>query len=149
MPHAVELTGLTELTETASIDHCECLRLLHLGSLGRVVFTKAAMPAAQPVTYVLDREEIVFRAGSGSPLGIATRHAVVAFQTDDIDVDTHTGWSVLGIGQTYQVTDPDRLAHLTGSQLVPGASAEPALTIAIRLPRLTGRRLRPAPAAPS
>ncbi|MDQ2706976.1 MAG: pyridoxamine 5'-phosphate oxidase family protein [Actinomycetota bacterium] len=149
MPHAVEVTGLTGLIETASIGRGECLRLLHLGSLGRVVFTEAAMPAAQPITYVLDREEIVFRADAGSPLGIATRHAVVAFQADDVDVRTRTGWSILGIGETYEVTDLDRRAALGGARLIPWPPTEPLLTIAIRLPRLTGRRLRPAPAAPS
>jgi uncharacterized protein len=36
----------------------------------------------------------------------------VAFEVDDIDVVTRTGWSVLGVGEAYEVSDPARLAEL-------------------------------------
>ena len=66
----------------------------------------------QPVTYHLHDEEIVFRTQNGSKLAAATRHAVVGFEIDDVDLQAHTGWSVLGIGEAYEVVDPARLAAL-------------------------------------
>ncbi|WP_214369164.1 pyridoxamine 5'-phosphate oxidase family protein [Pseudonocardia sp. H11422] len=132
---------MAETAELVEFDRGTCLRLLAHGVVGRVVFTDAAMPAAQPVNYVLDGEEIIFRTAGGSKLAAATRRAVVAFQVDDIDVDTHIGWSVLGIGEAYEVTDTDRLAELVERLPAPWASGRTAHTIAIPLPRLTGRRL--------
>jgi uncharacterized protein len=132
---------------TAEMDRGECMRLLAGEAVGRVVFTTAAMPAAQPVAFVVDRDEIVFRADGA--LG-AARNAVVAFEADNIDRLTLTGWSVLGIGGSYEVTDPTRLAgllHLPGALL--GAAPWPAPVIAIQLRHLTGRLLRPAVAAPA
>ena len=44
-----------------------------------MIFTEAAMPTAQPVSYLLDDEEVVFRTAGGGKLAVATRHHVVAF----------------------------------------------------------------------
>jgi nitroimidazol reductase NimA-like FMN-containing flavoprotein (pyridoxamine 5'-phosphate oxidase superfamily) len=98
------------------LDRDECLRLLAKGVLGRVVSTDAAMPAAEPVRYLLDGENIIFCATAGSRLATATLNKVVGFQAEDIDPCTHTGWGVLGVGQAYEITDPDQLATLAEHQ---------------------------------
>lgn len=126
----------------AALDRNECLRLLAGETIGRVVFTTAAMPAAQPVAFVIDHDEIVFRA-SGA-LG-AARKGVVAFAADSIDPHTLTGWNVLGIGETYEIRDPTRLAGLTGLPPALLATLSPRSTvIAIPLRHLTGHRVHPA-----
>jgi uncharacterized protein len=130
-----------ELVDLIELDEAECLRLLAGCIVGRVVFTDAAMPAALPVTYLLDDEEIVFRTGAGSKLAAATRNAVVAFQVDQIDPSTRTGWTVLGIGEAYEVVVPQRLAELAERMPAPWAPNRTAHTIAMPLQRLTGRRL--------
>jgi nitroimidazol reductase NimA-like FMN-containing flavoprotein (pyridoxamine 5'-phosphate oxidase superfamily) len=129
------------LVELVELDRFECLRLLAGQEIGRVVFTVAALPAAQPVPYLLDDEEIVFRAASGGKLATATRNAVVAFQVDLIDPRTRTGWTVLGVGEAYEVVVPRRLAELAERMPWPWATHRAAHTIAIPLQRLTGRRL--------
>ncbi len=131
----VETIDFIELSPT------ECLRLLGAGVIGRVVFTESALPAAQPVTYLLDGEEIVFRTRNGSKLAAATRNAVVGFQADEFDVATRTGWSVLGVGQAYEVRDPDRLSELAATLPDPWVPAHDAHTISIPLRQLSGRRL--------
>jgi nitroimidazol reductase NimA-like FMN-containing flavoprotein (pyridoxamine 5'-phosphate oxidase superfamily) len=123
------------------LDEAECLQLLAGHEIGRVVFTDSALPAAQPVTYLLDDEEVVFRIRSGSKLAAATMGAVVAFQVDHIDARTRTGWTVLGVGKAYEVTDPKRLAELAERMPDPWAPNRTAHTVAISLQRLTGRRL--------
>ncbi|MFR9800954.1 pyridoxamine 5'-phosphate oxidase family protein [Pseudonocardia sp. RS010] len=127
--------------DLVEIDRAECLRLLATADLGRVIYTEGAMPAAHPVTYVLDREEIVFRSAGGPTLVAATRGAVVAFQVDEIDADDHTGWSVLGIGQAYEVTERSRLSTLVRLGRSPWPTGRNGHAISIPLARLTGRRL--------
>ena len=129
--------------ELVEIDARECLRLLATADIGRVVFSDAALPAAQPVNYVLDGTDVIFRTANGTKLAAATRHAVVAFQADAIDTRTRTGWTVLGVGETYEVTDPVRLAALAPVQPDPWAPGHTAHTICIPLQHLSGRRLTP------
>ena len=130
---------LDKTGEPRELDRDECLRLLAKGAIGRIVFTDAAMPAVQPVTYLLDGEEIIFHAWNGSKL--ATRRPVLAFQADEIDPHARIGWSVVGVGQAYEVTNPDRLAGLAERQEAAWASAPMGHTIAIPLHHLTGHRL--------
>ena len=127
--------------EFIELDRAECLRLLGEAAIGRVVFTESALPAAQPVNYLLDDEEVVFRTANGSKLAAATRHHVVAFETDHVDERTRTGWSVLGVGEAYEVLDPVRLAELAERLPPPWVPQHDQHTISIPLQRLTGRRL--------
>lgn len=124
------------------LDRAQCLRLLASGVIGRVVFTEDGLPAAQPVNYLLDGEEIIFRTSGGGKLAAATQHALVGFEVDDIDLHTRTGWSVLGVGRAYQITDIDRLVALAHPDRRPWVADRTEHTIAIPLQRLTGRRLR-------
>ena len=125
---------MTECNELGDITREDCLHVLGAGVLGRVVFTASAMPAVQPVSYVLHGDEVVFRVVDGSALSTATRHAVVGFQVDDIDPVTHAGWSVLGVGQAYEISDADRR-----SMPVAGSATH---TVAVPLQQLTGQRVR-------
>ena len=134
----------TAAAELGELDRGECLRLLGKNTVGRVVFTEGALPAAHPVTYLLDDEEVIFRTGAGSKLAAAARHHIVGFQADEIDPYTRTGWSVLGVGQAYEVVTPIRLAELATRQPAPWIPDRTEHTIAIPLQRLTGRRLHPA-----
>jgi nitroimidazol reductase NimA-like FMN-containing flavoprotein (pyridoxamine 5'-phosphate oxidase superfamily) len=127
--------------ELVELTRHECLGLLAGGVIGRVICTDGALPTAQPVNFVLDGQEIIFRTANGSKLAAATRNAVVAFQLDQFDTATRKGWSVLGVGEAYEVIDPARLAELTDLQPDPWVRDHDAHTIAIPLGILTGRRV--------
>ena len=133
------MTGTGELTE---LRREECLGLLARGVVGRVVFTEGALPAALPVAYLLDGGDVVFRTAGGGTLAVATLNRVVAFQADEIDPLRRTGWSVLAVGEAYEVTDPRRLADLDDRMPESWAANRDGRTVAIPLQRLTGRRLR-------
>ena len=90
------MAAIAELMDLTTLDRVECLRLLAEGGIGRIVCTDGALPTAEPVSYVLDHEEIIFRAEVGGRLATSARNAVVAFQADDFEEATGTGWSVLG-----------------------------------------------------
>ena len=97
----VHRRGLEPLT------YRSCLELLTGARIGRVVYTSAAMPAAQPVTYRIDGDDIIFRTDRGSALDLAAGDAVVAFEADNIDVDTQDGWSVLAVGHAHGSPTPN------------------------------------------
>jgi len=128
--------GLVELNRT------ECLRLLGQGVIGRIVYTVGALPAVLPVNYAMDGEEIIFRTGSDTILEAATSNEVVAFEVDDVNLETRTGWSVLALGKAYHITDPARLTELTARVPPPWAPGRSANTIAVPTLLLTGRQLR-------
>ena len=125
---------MTDSTDLVDLTRDDCLHLLGAGVLGRVVFTAAAMPAVKPVSYVLHGDEVVFRVPDSGSLSTATRHAVVGFQVDDINPVTHAGWSVLGVGQAYPITDADRRSM--------AATGTPTHSVALPLQQLTGQRVR-------
>jgi nitroimidazol reductase NimA-like FMN-containing flavoprotein (pyridoxamine 5'-phosphate oxidase superfamily) len=132
---------MQETNNLLRLPRSECLRLLAKAEIGRIVFVEAALPAIQPVNYVLADDEVVYRTANGAKLAAATRNSVVAFEVDEIDPETHTGWSVVGVGRCYEVTDPDRLALLATRMPAPWATHHTGHTIAIEMTRLTGRRI--------
>lgn len=130
-----------ELTE---LGRPECLRLLADQQIGRVAFTAHALPAVHPVAYLLDDEEIVFRTAAGGTLAAAVRQAVVGFQVDQIDPTTRTGWTVLGVGEAYEVLAPERLAELAAILPVPWVAGRDGHVISVPLQILHGRLLHQA-----
>jgi hypothetical protein len=72
----------------------QALRLLGSVTLGRIVFTMHAMPAIRPVSHVLDAGHIIIRSHSGAAVvteADTSRGVVVAYEADNIDLDTHQG----------------------------------------------------------
>ena len=73
----------------------ECRQLLAGHSLGRVAWASADGVVVLPVSYVLSGERIVFRTALGSLFASLVEPQPVAFEIDDLDPETQTGWSVL------------------------------------------------------
>ncbi|GHI03888.1 pyridoxamine 5'-phosphate oxidase [Streptomyces cellostaticus] len=101
------------------LDRAEALRLLGSVSLGRIVFTRQALPTVRPVNHVLDGGDIVIRTHEAAALTSQAQQAdgtgvVVAYEADAIDPDTHLGWSVVVTGYARLVTDPGELARIRG-----------------------------------
>jgi hypothetical protein len=101
------------------LGRAEALHLLGSLSLGRIVFTQHALPTVRPVNHVLDDGDIVIRTHEAAALTMNTRRTegpgvVVAYEADDIDPDTHLGWSVVVTGYARLVTDRSELARYQG-----------------------------------
>ncbi|WP_028927699.1 pyridoxamine 5'-phosphate oxidase family protein [Pseudonocardia acaciae] len=133
------MNGNRDLTELTGE---ECLRLLGEARIGRVVFNESALPAIQPVNFALDDRQIIFRTAGGAKLAAALRRSVAAFEVDEIDPSTWTGWSVVAIGRTHEITDPARLAVLSETMPEPWAPDRTAHIIAISIEIITGRQLK-------
>jgi len=120
----------------------ECLRLMASVPVGRIVYTVRAMPAVEPVNFVLDNGQVVFRTEPGSKLAAAVSHSVVAFQADQLDSVTHTGWSVTIVGTAQEVSDPAEVARLQEAGLVTWVPGERKHFVRVEPGVITGRRLR-------
>src|SRR4051794_38493301 len=87
----------------------ECLRLLETVSVGRVVFSDSALPAAQPVNFVTLEDGIVFGLRRNSPVAAAAEGDVVGFEADACDEAHQTAWTVLVVRHVEETTDPESL----------------------------------------
>jgi uncharacterized protein len=90
----------------------ECMRLMGSVPVGRIVYTRQALPAVEMVNFALADGDIVIRTSAEGKLAAATRGAVVAFEADSVDLAEHTGWSVTIVGQARAVTDGAELRRL-------------------------------------
>jgi len=83
--------------------------------VGRIIYACQATPAVEPVNFTVDAGDIVIRTLAGGKLAAAIDGAVVAFEADEYDPVTRTGWSVTAIGEAREVTDPVRIQSLQTS----------------------------------
>ncbi len=129
------------------LDRRTCYALLAGAPIGRIVFTEGALPAIQPVNFVLDGDDVIIRTGMGSKLAAATRSAVVAFEADQYDADALAGWSVVLVGRAEAVTNDAERRRLAGLGLTPWAPGARPHYVRIRPEIVRGRRLPPQRAA--
>jgi nitroimidazol reductase NimA-like FMN-containing flavoprotein (pyridoxamine 5'-phosphate oxidase superfamily) len=86
-----------------TIARAECLSLLASRSVGRIALSRHALPVIVPVIYDLDGSDIVFCTGSGSKAPTIAHKTVIAFEVDDINQTTRSGWSVLVAGIALRI----------------------------------------------
>lgn len=119
----------------------ECRDLLTTAEIGRVVVSLGALPAALPVTYRVIDDAIVFRTSPGTKLTAAVDQTVVGFEVDELDPGTRSGWSVLVVGTSRVVTDPDELTELEKADVRSWLAEDPSHYVKIDMQQVTGRRL--------
>lgn len=127
------------------LDRQQCMLLLSTQTVGRVVVVDHGNPHIVPVNYALDGDAVVFRTAIGTKLDGASR-SHMAFEVDQLDAETRSGWSVVVHGVAQEVTSYDsptlveRLRQLSLDPWAPGE--KPHL---VRLPShvMTGRRIIP------
>jgi hypothetical protein len=98
------------------------MRLMGSVPVGRIVYTRQAMPAVELVNFALVDGDVVIRTSAAGKLAAATRGAVVAFEADCVDLGGHAAWSVTVVGQARVVTEGDefrRLERVTLTSWVP------------------------------
>jgi nitroimidazol reductase NimA-like FMN-containing flavoprotein (pyridoxamine 5'-phosphate oxidase superfamily) len=126
-----------------ALDRQECLRLLAKVPVGRVVYTRHALPAVLPINFSLDTDaSVLLRTSPESDLVRAIDGVVIAFEADEFDVATRSGWSVVVTGRATVVTDPaehDRLSQCGPTSWMP---LRDAVFVRIDSEMVTGRELR-------
>jgi nitroimidazol reductase NimA-like FMN-containing flavoprotein (pyridoxamine 5'-phosphate oxidase superfamily) len=124
------------------LTQAESWQLLGSVSLGRIVFTRHAMPAIRPVNHLVDNQTIIIRSHLGSAITAraAEDGAVVCYEADELDPVRHTGWSVIATGMARLVRDPAAVTRYE-QMLEPWAAGQMDYVIAIKPQIITGIRL--------
>ncbi|WP_413759882.1 pyridoxamine 5'-phosphate oxidase family protein [Streptomyces sp. MMBL 11-3] len=120
----------------------ESLRLLAKAPIGRVVYTRQALPAVLPVDFSLDRDAVLLCTSPDSDLVRAVDGVVVAFEADEFDAGTRSGWSVVVTGRASVVTDPAERERLARAGPVPWMPLRDGVFVRIESEMVTGRELR-------
>jgi uncharacterized protein len=123
----------------------ECLTLMASVPVGRIIYSRRALPAVELVNFALDEGDIVIRTARGGKLAAAAHGTVVAFEADSLDPSHQAGWSVTAIGPSREVTDPGEVARLQVIGLNSWADGARDHFIKISPVMMNGRYLRAAP----
>ena len=81
-----------------------CWERLAAHTVGRLVVAVGSQPDIFPVNYRLDDGEIVVRTAEGTKLSAAIMGGRVAFEIDELDPVTQTGWSVVAHGTARETS---------------------------------------------
>ena len=123
----------------------DCVRLLATKEVGRLAFIHGGAVDVLPVNYVLDGDAIVFATATGSKLWAAERGAV-AFEIDETDSASRSGWSVVVHGLAQEITSldaPGLLDRLRALPLNPWAGGLRPHIVRIAPRTISGRRIGP------
>lgn len=116
----------------------QCQELLTTKSVGRLAYVaRPGVPDIVPVNYAMAGEAILVRSAPGPKLQAAERRELVAFEVDEIDEATHTGWSIVVVGVARRVPTTEG----PGPRPEPWASGTRRYTIRIEPRRIDGRQL--------
>jgi Pyridoxamine 5'-phosphate oxidase len=128
--------------EPVDLTEEECWRLLATVSLGRVVFTRRALPAIRPVNHLIDSRAIIVRSHLGADIvaHASDEGAVVCYEADELDPERHTGWSVIATGLASLVREPV-LVERYQEMLRPWITGQMDYVLAIRPQIITGIHL--------
>ncbi|UUU26579.1 pyridoxamine 5'-phosphate oxidase family protein [Streptomyces sp. DSM 40750] len=125
-----------------ALDRQECLRLLADVPVGRVVYTRQALPAVLPVDFALDIDGAVLLCTSAtSDLVRAIDGVVVAFEGDEFDPASRSGWSVVVTGRASVVTDPAEHERLSRGGPTSWMPMRDEVFVRIESEVVTGREL--------
>ncbi|MDQ6730882.1 MAG: pyridoxamine 5'-phosphate oxidase family protein [Actinomycetota bacterium] len=132
-------------TEMLDLDRPECLRLLAATEIGRVAVsvTGWAQPVIRPVSYIFDApsQSVLIRSAPGSKLHALLRSSKAAFEIDGTDSARRTGWSVIILGVSEEITNPPELRRIGALGLDPWAPGVKGHWIRIRANTISGRRI--------
>ena len=129
-------------SEVVVLSREDCLRRLASNSFGRLAVAMDS-PVIRPVNYLFDEssQSVLFRTADGSKFHAMLVNGNAAFEIDGIDQGSRTGWSVIIVGMTEEITSPSelrRLEHLGLETWTPGHKAH---WMRIRAWTVTGRRI--------
>ena len=125
------------------LDEEECRDLVSQHLIGRVAWCHPSDgPSVLPVNYRFDGRHIVFRTSPHTDLARHFSQGRAAFQIDEFDEYTQSGWSVMARGKADlvpwdEVPEPDQRPS-------PWVAGSRDVYIRIAVERLTGRRVLPA-----
>jgi len=142
---AVPDIGVRDRNGMEILSRSECLFLLATRSVGRVAVSRHALPTILPVNYAMLGEEIVFATGTGSISLAGAEEVVLAFEVDEADPVTRSGWSVVVVGKARRIDERNSDWEAARClNLEPWVGRHAVELVRLKSHRLTGRRICPA-----
>ncbi|WP_051479098.1 pyridoxamine 5'-phosphate oxidase family protein [Arthrobacter sp. H5] len=134
--------GLLRASQALNTD--ACWALIAGQTTGRIGFLHEGLVTLFPLNCIVDDRGVYFRTSEGGI--IASSHlAQAAFQLDQVDTATRSGWTVLINGPIKRITDPGHLKTLWGSRAEePWAPGQRNVFFGIKPGKISGRRVHPA-----
>jgi nitroimidazol reductase NimA-like FMN-containing flavoprotein (pyridoxamine 5'-phosphate oxidase superfamily) len=124
------------------LDRRECLRLLAKVPVGRVVYTRQALPAVLPVNFFLDEDaSVLLHTSAASDLVRAIDGVVVAFEADEFTAETRSGWSVVVTGRAGVVNSSAEHARLSRTGPPSWMPVRDGVFVRIESELVTGREI--------
>ena len=121
------------------LDGADCWRRLASQPVGRVAFIDDGHPRVLPINHAVDGNTLVFRTSS---LFADTAAPVpIAFETDEYDAQSRTGWSVVVRGVLDPVVDRGEIERCERTGLLGWAPGERNHWFRIVPDRVTGRAI--------
>ena len=129
------------LQELDLLQREEWMKLVRTASVGRLVFTEQALPAVHLVDFRWWRGDVVVRITDPAVLAATSRNRIVAFETDELDADLQSGWSVTVVGHAQVITEVPDLMELSTLFSRPSIGGRCDYFVRIKIEKVTGRRL--------
>ena len=123
------------------LGEAEALALAASVPIGRVAYSRYALPAVHVVNFAFDGRDVIFRTRKGAKFGAAVADTVIAFEVDRIDEATQSGWTVTLIGRSRLVTAKAEQERLAMLGITPWAQGDRDWYIRILTQTVTGRRV--------
>jgi uncharacterized protein len=123
------------------LDRAESLRLLAGQQVGRLIFTVGALPAVRLMNFSLVDQLILVRTAADTTVARKINGEIVAFEVDELDAATSSGWSVTVTGRAALVADAEMSARYQAMHLVPWASGLRDQFVTISTEIVEGQRI--------
>ncbi|WP_183095491.1 pyridoxamine 5'-phosphate oxidase family protein [Nocardioides stalactiti] len=124
------------------LDSAECQDLLRTTTTGRIAFADDSGPDIFPVNFSMDGEDVLIATSGYGAIARAATGARVAFEVDDMDHATESGWSVVVRGRADRVAQFDLPPDPT-ERPYPWAEGNRSYVLRIHADQVTGVRLLP------
>jgi uncharacterized protein len=124
------------------LDEETCWRFLARTGFGRIGFVRDDEVTILPVNVTVAERRIVFRTAEGTSLAAAGHGSVVAFEADDTDRVSESGWSILVRGTLWDVTDRPETSRWNEFLVRPWAPPPRDVWMVIEPSGITGRTVR-------
>jgi hypothetical protein len=118
------------------LDPDECWTLATGRPVGRLAWTGPHGPTVIPVNFAVTGAEVLVRTTAYSEVARQCDDSPVAFEVDDVDVSTRSGWSVLMRGRGHLQSGP--LDDAEPDVWAPGLRS---LLLRIEVTEIQGRRI--------
>lgn len=143
-----DMATIDHRTGLEIIDEAECWSLAASKEIGRLAVSIANDPDVFPMNYRVDagttaspQNSIVIRTNAGVKLAGTVLGNPVAFEIDDLDETTHTGWSVVIHGFGREIEQPEDWLHAEDLHVEPWADSPKSRYVQIVPDRISGRRI--------